>query len=502
MIETHLPILIVVVPLLCAIVTPMISRRTGSWAIAQVATAVTFTVAVRLLSRVLASPTGFVSYAIGNWPPPWGIEYRVDAVNGFVVVVVAAIAMVVTFYARVSVEKEIPADRHHFFYAVWLLGITGLLGITVTGDAFNVYVLLEISSLATYTLVAMGRTLDRKALPAAMNYLVIGTIGASFILLGIGYLYMVTGTLNMQDMAQRLPAAWDSRSSVITVALAFLIIGFAIKLALFPLHFWLPNAYTFSPSAVSALLAATATKVGAYVTIRFLFTVIGIKLSFEILDSGNFLMILSLLAIVAGSWMAIRQTNAKRLLAYSSVAQVGYIVLGVALLQPDGLAGSLIHIFNHALTKGGMFLAMGAVVYRLNGCDISDLAGLGRKMPLTMAALVAGGLGLIGVPLTAGFVSKWYLVRGAFAAGQPFAAFIVLVGSLMAVVYVWKLVEVIYFKAPATTTRTEPVKEAPWPLVVATWMLIGASIYFGINATVTGSIAETAAKTLLVGVGQ
>ncbi|MDA1192092.1 MAG: proton-conducting transporter membrane subunit, partial [Candidatus Poribacteria bacterium] len=393
MIEQNLPALIVVVPLLAGLFCALSGRGMVAWVIAFTSTILSFAVAVKLLAEVHAY--GVISYAMGNWTIPFGIEYRIDGLNALVLLLVSGIAVVVTFYARVSLQKEIPADRLHFFYAVWMLCITGLLGITVTGDAFNVYVLLEISSLTTYTLVAMGKGRDKRALTASINYLVLGTIGASFILLGIGYLYMATGTLNMADMAERLRGLEDNRT-VIT-AFALLMVGFSVKMALFPLHAWLPNAYTYAPSAATALLAATATKVGVYTALRFLFTILGVEFSFRgAIPTGTIVMVFGSLAILFASYVAIRQTNIKRMLAYSSVAQIGYIALGFALANQAGLTGSLVHVFNHAIMKGGLFLALGAVAYSTNSTDIASMRGLGRKMPITMAAFVAGGFGLIG----------------------------------------------------------------------------------------------------------
>ena len=313
MIESNLPALIVVVPLLAGLVTPLLNRRGVPWAWATLTMAAVLGMAIMLVLQTAGEATTFISYPMGGWSRAWSIEYRIDPVNSFVLLIIAAIAAVTTFYARLSVAKEIPEEKHRFFYTVWIFCVMGMLGITITGDAFNVYVLLEVTSLATYTLVAMGRGADRRALTASMNYLVLGTIGASFILLGIGYLYMVTGTLNMADMAVQLReiyATWDGPNPLyqrsVVVASAFLMVGFSLKLALFPLHGWLPNAYTYAPSAVSALLAATATKVGAYVMIRFLFTVLGAEFCFSRIPSGAFLMIFASLAVLFGSYMTTR----------------------------------------------------------------------------------------------------------------------------------------------------------------------------------------------------
>jgi multicomponent Na+:H+ antiporter subunit D len=503
----NLPALVIVVPLLAGLVTPFLRNGNRAWAWVTLVSWAVLAMSIAILLQIhgklpmwFGEPRG--SYPMSSWKIPWAIEYRVDAVNSFVVFIVASIGAIVTTCSRKSLAKEIPEDRLHFFYAVWLLCQVGLMGITITGDAFNVYVLLEVASLTSYALVGMGKERDRRALTASMNYLVLGSVGACFILLGIGYLYMATGTLNMEDMARQLRLLYDQWDKgdlalrrTVVCGYAFLMVGFSLKLALFPLHAWLPNAYTYAPSVVSALLAATATKVGAYGAIRFMFTIMGVRLCFEELPTGFLLRLLAALGILFGAYVAIRQTNVKRMLAYSSIGQIGYIALGIGLVNESGLTGGLVHLFNHALTKGGLFLALAAVAFRVGGTSLAHLTGLGRKMPFTMAAIVAGGLGLVGVPLTAGFVSKWYLVVGSIESGQIILAGVVLAGSLLALVYVWRVIEAIYFK-PVSAESSE-VREGPLALVVGAWVLVGASLYFGIDASTTSYLAGEGARALL-----
>lgn len=489
MIASHLPILQVVVPLISAPVCVVFRHHRIAWFTAVAVSWLALIIAAALLSRVLAD--GAISYEIGNWAVPWGIEYRVDVLNAFVLVLVSGISAMVTSYARQSIEREIGEDKIDLFYTAYLLNLTGLLGITVTGDAFNVFVFLEISSLSSYAIIAMGA--DRRALTAAYQYLVMGTIGATFILIGIGLMYMMTGTLNMADLAQRLPAVHDKNT--VRAAFAFLTVGISLKIALFPLHLWLPNAYAYAPSVVSAFLAATATKVALYVLLRFFFTVFGAGFSFGAMRLDLVLLPLSVLAIFAASIVAIFQENVKRMLAYSSIAQIGYMTLGVSLATATGLTAGILHIFNHALMKGALFLALGCIMYRIGGTHIDHLAGLGRIMPWTMAAFVIGGLSLIGIPLTVGFISKWYLIAGALERGWWPVALLVLLGSLLAAVYIWRVVEAAYFQPPGGDAKA--LGEAPLSLLVPTWVLVLANLYFGIATTLTVGSAGRAAQALL-----
>jgi multicomponent Na+:H+ antiporter subunit D len=483
----HLPALQVVIPLLAAPLCVLLRHSWLSWLLATLTSWACLVISVLLLFA--AAESGPISYALGGWEPPWGIEYRIDSLNAFVLVVVSLVFAIVLPFARRSAAQEIAPERLHLFYAMVLLCLTGLLGIAATGDAFNLFVFLEISSLSSYVLISLGR--DRRALTSAYRYLVIGTIGATFYLIGIGLAYMATGTLNMADMAARLAPLHGSRT--VQASFAFLTVGVCLKLALFPLHLWLPGAYTYSPSAVSAFLAATATKVSAYVLLRFLYTIYGIDFVFGDLPLAYALMALAVLAMFVGSLVAIFQEDLKRMLAYSSIAQIGYIVLGLTIANLDGLTSSIVHLLNHALIKGGMFLALGCAMFRLGSVQLKDLAGLGRRMPFTAAAFLVGGFGLIGVPLTGGFISKWYLVKAALESGWWPVAVLVLVSSLLAVAYVWRAAEVLY-ERKGTVSLGE---EAPVSLLIPTWVMIGASIWFGIDSTVPVEFARLAAAQLL-----
>ncbi|MGH8678559.1 MAG: monovalent cation/H+ antiporter subunit D family protein, partial [Burkholderiales bacterium] len=373
----------------------------------------------------------------------------------------------------------------------YLLCLAGLLGIAVTGDAFNVFVFLEISSLASYILIALGR--DRRALVAAYQYLVMGTVGATFIVIGVGLLYLMTGTLNLADLAARLGDVSHARPQL--AALAFLTVGISLKLALFPLHLWLPNAYAYAPSVATAFLSATATKVAVYLLLRFSFSVFGRSQVFSQLPLGEVLLVLSVAAMFVASIVAIFQRDVKRMFAYSSVAQIGYITLGASFATQTGLTGAIVHLFNHAVAKGAIFLLLGCIALRIGQPSIERIAGLGKKMPWTAAGLVIGGLSLIGVPGTVGFVSKWYLVLAALERGWWWLAALVLASSLLTAAYVWRLIEACYFREPSSQLAQS--REAPLSMLVPAWLLAVACVVFGLNTSLTVGTAARAAQALL-----
>ena len=496
LIVPHLPVLQVAIPLIAAPICVLFTfggHRKLAWLFTLCISWICLLIAGALLSRVLLETD--ISYAIGSWPPPFGIEYRVDPINAFVLLIISGVSAIALPFARLSVEKEIESDRHVLFYTCYLLCLTGLLGVTITGDAFNIFVFLEISSLSTYVLIATGVRQDRRALTAAYNYLILGTIGATFFVIGIGLLYMVTGTLNIADLAERLKPLSDNR--VVHAGFAFIIIGMCLKLALFPMHAWLPNAYTYAPSLVTVFLAATSTKVSVYVLLRFLFTVFGPTYDFVNLTFEFVLLPLGIVAMFAGSVIAIFQTNVKRLFAYSSVAQLGYMMLGVSLCNIPGLMAAILHIFNHALMKGALFMALGCVVYRLGAISLGSMKGLGRRMPWTMGALTLAGLSLIGVPGTVGFISKWHLILGTLESGYWPIAILIVGSSLLAVIYIWNIVEVAYLEKE--TSREQTLKEVPMTMLVPLWVLVILNFYFGIDTDLTTRVARNVAATFLGG---
>jgi multicomponent Na+:H+ antiporter subunit D len=489
--QAQLPAYQVALPLIGALLAALVRRPGPAYVVTLVVSLLLPVISWLLLGQVLS--TGPISYIFGNWPQELGIEYRVDEVNGLLLVLISTIGAVIIPFARRSVAAEIDESRVAWFYSVYLLCVTGLLGIVITGDAFNAFVFLEISSLSTYILIALGR--DRRALLASYQYLIMGTIGATFYIIGVGLIYIMTGTLNLSLIAERIVDVEATRP--VLAALAFIVVGISLKLALFPLHVWLPNAYAYAPSFATVFLAATATKVAIYLFVRYLFSIFGVGFVFADLPVGPVLIVLSVAAMFGAATVAVFQSDLKRMLAYSSVGQVGYITLGIALANLNGLTGGLVHLLNHALIKGALFMSVGAMVFRSGKIAIEDLAGIGRRMPVTTAAFVVAGLGLIGLPGTAGFVSKWYLIVGALERGWWWLAFLIVASSLIALVYVGRVIEAAWLREPGK--GLSEVKEAPLEMLAPICILAFASVYFGIDTGLTAGLAAKAAATLLAG---
>ncbi|OXM75145.1 monovalent cation/H+ antiporter subunit D family protein [Amycolatopsis sp. KNN50.9b] len=490
---SHLPVLPVLIPLAGAPLCVLLRSRTAAWLLFLLASAGALACAVLLAVRVAGG--GALRYEIGGWPAPYGIEFVIAAFNTPVLLLVPAIATVTAVYGRRSIGAEIDDGRAPLLYTCLCLTLAGLLGLSVTGDVFNAFVFLEISSLSTYALVALGR--HRRALLAAFRYLVIGTVGATFVLIGIGLAYAVTGTLNMADLAQRLAGVQGNRA--LYAAVVFVLAGLAVKMAVFPLHAWLPGAYAEAPSAVSTFLSATSTKVAIYVFCRFAFTVFGAGLVFRTMPMETAGLVLACVAMLAGSAVACFQTDLKYLLAWSSVAQIGYIVAGIGLATAAGVSAGYLHLINHAVIKSALFATAGLLLLRLGSVRLTALAGLGRRMPWTFAAIVVAGLGLVGVPPTAGFVSKWALVSALLGQGRWPVVVAVLVSSLLALVYVGRVVEAAWFRPALPGSAGTP--KPPPSMVAAIWVLVLASVYFGLDPALPSGLAGAAATALLGGRG-
>jgi len=424
---------------------------------------------------------GVVLYKLGGWDPPWGIAYYVDHLNGLVLVVVSIVALINLIASKKSIEQEFP-EKTGPFYTLYVLMVTGLLGIVVTGDAFNLYVLLEIASLTGYGLLAMG---GGRGPLATINYLYMGTIGACFYLLGVGYLYIVTGSLNMVDIAQILPSLYQSKA--VLAAFIICMVGVWLKMAFFPLHAWLPNAYTYAPSASSSLIAPLMTKVMIYVMIRLILTVFTPQFSFTVLAVNESIVWLAVIAIVMGAVLALAERNLKKMLTYIIIAEVGYMVGGAWLGNRAGMTGAILHIVNDALMTLCVFLVVGNIVYKIKGHTFDDLKGLFRKMPFTMGAFVVGALSIIGVPPTCGFFSKWYLISGGIAAGHYGFVVALLFSSLVNVVLFFRIIELGYFEPFSDhhghNHQSEPIDEAPLsmlvPLIIVAAGLVVVGMYTG-----------------------
>jgi len=448
----QIPVLIILAPLFGGILVLLLGLRYRSvcFPIAVASLGVSLFSALHTFRTVLLE--GPQRYFLSGWERGGGfavgIEYRIDQINGLVLIMIAFVALLSVIHSRSRVSVETPAKVPQV-YILSLLLVSGLLGMTITNDAFNLYVLLEISSLSSYALIAIG---SRRAALSAFNYVIMGTIGASFLLLGVGYLFIQTGTLNMQDIHGALMAEGLINAPSIKVALMLILIGLWIKMGLFPLHGWLPNAYSYAPSATGTLMGPLVTKVMIYIMIRMMVSVFGIDFLYEQLAWTKPVSLLASIAIIGGSFLAVSQTDLRKMLCYLIVAEVGYMVGGAWVGNLNGMTGAIYHILGDALMTLCLFFVVGIVVAKTGEHRLSAFKGLFKSMPLTMVCFVVVALAMIGLPPTCGFFSKWYLVRGGLEAGQYPFVIALLISSLVNAVIFFRLIEFAYFQSPDSDT--------------------------------------------------
>ncbi|MEM9600453.1 MAG: monovalent cation/H+ antiporter subunit D family protein [Pseudomonadota bacterium] len=491
----------IALPLLAAAITALLPKvRRLPWAVALIVSAIVTVAAYTVLQTQI--DLGSFIYRMGGWEPPHGISLKIDAVNAPILLLIAAMGLMTLVYSAPAVEAEVQPKKRAPFYAAFLLCMAGLCGMVVTGDAFNVFVFLEVSSISTYTLVAMGANRDRRALSAAFNYLILGSIGATFFVIGVGFLYAETGTLNMDDM-QRILANLDGGSRVAQVAFGFIVVGLGLKLAMFPLHTWLPGAYAYSPTMVTVFLSSTATKAALYLLYRFSFTVFDPTFDYVAIVLTYIVTALAVTGMIFCSLQAFFQNDIRRTLAFSSVAQVGYMLLGIGLISVAGLAGSYLHLINHAVVKGGLFLALGAMWYRFGITRLDDMSGLAKTMPITTAAFTVLAFSLIGVPFTAGFVSKVALAEAAAEQGWWWAVGVIMVTSIIALFYMGRMMMIAYFRDPPMVDGVVVKRNEAPPLILIPMVgLALLSILIGARGhIILTDISENAARVLIPGGG-
>ncbi|MFW6017838.1 MAG: proton-conducting transporter membrane subunit [Halapricum sp.] len=470
--------LVVVVPIVAAalpIVAGMVTDRAG-WPTAVVALAVYVALAGWLVSHVIA--TGTVSTVLAGFTAPYGIELVVDGLSAAVVALIGVTAFGLLAYARQA------QPRSNVFYTQYLLLVAGLTGMTVTADVFNLYVFLEITGLTAYGLVATGRS--GSSAHAALKYLLLGTIGASLYLLGVGYLLAATGTLNMADLAAKIPAVgYDS--TLIVAAFGLIVGGLAVKVALFPVHTWQPDAYSRSPDTVSALISALVSTVSAYALARLLLTVFTVDFFTAIPLARWALLAVASISIVAGSVLAVSQSEVQRMLAYSSVSQFGLVVAGFAIGTEWAVIGATVHLVGHAIMKGGLFAATGIVRRETGAETVAEYAGLGGRVPVAAGGFAVLALAMVGVPPAVGFLGKWYIVVGAVRAEVWPVVAVVLASTLLTLAYFARMIERLYF------AEAVPIDDARPTLPDG-----GETVSVGMQAVVVGAAVLAVVLTAAV----
>jgi len=431
----HIPILIIILPLLAAFLVLLTRKYKIVLATVSIITSIVFT--LTLSSRVLSSDK--ITYHLGGWRGPLGISLVIDGLSFFFSLIALGLGLLVIIYS-------IPEKRYgRTYYFLLLVSLSSMIGVIYTADIFNMYVFYELLSLAVYLLIAYPKT--GVTLRASFNYLIMGGVGLSFFLLGIGFLYAMTGTLDIFHIAERLPAAFDSGMQMVIMSFVLIATGMGIKIAVFPLYGWLPDAHSMAPSPVSALLSGVTVKIGIYCLIRVVYTVFSAEM-FLLISSHNILIVLGVVSLLFGASIALVQKDLKRLLAYSTINQLGIVLIGLGIGTELGLTGALFHVLNHAIMKSTLFFCAGIMITETGTREVKGLSGFGRQQPAITFAFIVASLGMIGIPPINGFASKWLICLAAVEAGYTFLVVIILIASTIAAAYYFRVIQVLFSGPP------------------------------------------------------
>jgi multicomponent Na+:H+ antiporter subunit D len=481
--QLPLPLL---VTLLGGVMTPFIgvlSERTGyrfreAWMV--IVSTISLGAVYFLYLQVMESSGKLLIYSWGQAPPISGC-FEIDMLSIYMAGTISFLGLLVSFYSVSYMEHE---TRLTEYYTLVIFMMAGMMGIVMTGDMFTLFIFWELMGLSSYVLVSFLKH-SWGPIEAGFKYLIMSATAGAFLLLSMALIYGLTGTLNFATLASSLRGV--PSSPWLIAIFGTLIVGFGVKSAIVPLHTWLPDAHPEAPSPISALLSGIVIETGLYAMIRVLFT---------LFEPSFFMAPLAIIAIITmtlGNLMALQQSDLKRLLAYSSIAQIGYMLIGVSTGLTFGLVGTFLHIFNHSLMKGMAFLAVGNIAHQTGTRDIKSLQGVGRMMPYTTLAIIISFLGLGGVPGTSGFISKFILFSASLGAGIPILAIIGVLNSALSMAYYLRVIMTLLSGEPQNGIK---FKEAPFLMVSVTLVMSIIVIAFGLYPNPVLGLASDASNAL------
>lgn len=479
--------LIFLLPFSAAISMPLVGSWRRAWCRPLALAAMSLMALSALAAFYTAATQGPIKYAVGGWDPPVGIVLILDGLSGLLVVALSLVSSAALIYGGPALPKDLGGKVVPYHTLVMLL-ISALAGITMAGDLFNLFVFLEVGALCAYALVGLG---GGRALMAAFRYLILGTIGASFYLLGVGYFYAATGTLNMDDFLHRLPDVLHSKA--VLTGLIFIFLGLAIKAAMVPLHGWLPDAYSHAPDSVVPLLASLVTKVSLYAITRITFWVLGaatLTYEFPILVLLGFG---GAVGAVVGAFLALTQQDLRRMFAYGGISHVGLIVIGIAVGNQTGFAGGVFYLVNDAVMQATLFFITGIIAYRSGARELSQLGELWTRMPWTSTALIVTALSMIGIPPTGGFFGKWYMVLGALEAQNYVAVAAILASTLLTLAYFVRIIERMFGDALSDAPPDSLATDGPAEMRVSMGAMTAGILLLGLfSDRIVGMILQSA----------
>lgn len=470
------PVIIILLLLLTAFAMPLLKTKKQVFWLTIPTIITTFLLSASMLRYV--SMVGDYFIKVGPHDAPWGIAFRIGYIEALMALLFTGVTLMISWYGVYSIHKDIKEENiKHYFLLVHIL-LASLLGVVFTNDLFNGYVFVEATTLASCGIIIIKN--NESTSKATFKYLIMSVLGSGLLLMGIAFLYAITGQLNISAIHSELVKVAVEKQNVITISLSLLMVGLGVKSALFPLHTWLPDAHSSAPTTSSALLSSLVLKAPVVFLIKIIYQVYGLDIIRET-PVFTILLVLGLAGMILGSIFAIYQKEIKRVIAYSTVAQMGYIFFGIGLGTEMGMMVALFHIFAHALTKAMLFLCVGSMIEQSGYKYKDQFRGIGKEMPVTLGAFTLGALSMVGIPIFPGFISKWYFSIATINADQYMFLGFILVSSLLNAVYYFPIVINGYFgmdnvKGKIYRSKYKPVKEV-LPLAMLALAMIMISGY-------------------------
>jgi len=488
----HIPILLVIIPLISAYLIPVLGHfyKKHTYTLSVLTSLFVFLSSI-LLAFIIVEK-GPISYYTVGVEPPLAVEVFADHLTALMAILSSGLTFFTIFYSKSFIRNKIPDKRKVTYYSLIHLLLGSLMWIIIGADIFNIFVGIEILSISSYTLIAISH--ERDAILSAFNYLLLGSIGSALFLLGIGYLYVMTGTLNLTDIATRIIELEIGNSVPILTSLGLIVTGLSVKSAIFPLHFWMPDAYSKALSPICALSSGAIVNAMLYVLIRILLTVYGIEYISHTVPLTTLFLWISGIAMIIGSLYAVFQSDVKRMLAYSSVSQIGYVLLGFGVGTHLGFSAGFLHLFNHAIAKAALFFAVGIVVYKTGITNVRDFDKMGSRMPITMSLFSISAIAMVGLPPTNSFFSKFLLAYASADSGLWIFVFVIVISTLLTAAYFFRLIALSFF---SSTNKNVEKKKEPISLIIPTAILTIACLVFGIGFSIPLSLLEPVAGLLL-----
>lgn len=495
MISFQFPVYMTVLPLAIAVIIPLLKQHRRI-----IQSVVTITMGILILLALFnwfeIHSLGAYSYTFGNYSSSIGIEFYIDELTSLLVLFILFLSFLILLYSFSDIPHELEPHQFGMYYSLILLLLFSMLGMIYTNDLFNMYVFMEILSITSTAIISIKH--KKANFLASFRYLMLSSIGSITILFGLAFLYMVSGHLNMFEVHKVIQTLWTEYPMNLLLASGFILTGLGIKSAMFPLHVWLPDAHASAPSPSSAFLSSLVVKVYIFAIYKLLFRVLGSVLV-KGLGIDQAIMVFAAMGMIFGSIFAIGQRDIKRMLAYSSVAQIGYIFLGLGLMSEHGLAASLFHIFSHGLMKTALFLSAGSIIFATGKRKLNALDGIGYRMPITMIVFTIAAFGMIGIPGVSGFMSKIYLGLALIEGSHPIYLALILLSSFLNAVYYLPIIIAAFLKEDPEHRHAMKLDPLPKRMLIPMVVIAACLIIIGFYPQIIMDIIEASLPAYLVG---